>query len=201
MTPEQLERKEKERERKRAYRANNPNYTEKERKQKRAYREANIETLRAKTRDYMREWRATNREKSRARGRSWWAANSNENILDKNRKNKRIWNAANPDKIRANDAKRRASIMVDVSNAPTAKQLAALMLDPCVYCGEPSEHADHVIPLSRGGTHDIDNLVPACSKCNLSKGSKLPAVEWHGRKRTTKNRSVDLLDSGSVDVP
>ncbi len=39
-----------------------------------------------------------------------------------------------------------------------------------------------VIPLARGGTHDIDNLVPACASCNSSKGAKLPAIEWKGRK-------------------
>lgn len=33
-------------------------------------------------------------------------------------------------------------------------------------------NTEHVIPISRGGTHTIDNLRPSCSKCNKSKGSK-----------------------------
>lgn len=32
---------------------------------------------------------------------------------------------------------------------------------------------DHVQPKSRGGTHDIHNLVPACWICNGSKGTKM----------------------------
>lgn len=32
---------------------------------------------------------------------------------------------------------------------------------------------DHVIPLSRGGDHSIDNIVPSCFSCNASKGNKL----------------------------
>lgn len=32
---------------------------------------------------------------------------------------------------------------------------------------------DHVIPKSRGGSNDIDNLVPCCDRCNTKKGSKL----------------------------
>lgn len=32
---------------------------------------------------------------------------------------------------------------------------------------------DHVYPLVRGGSHHADNLVTACWKCNLSKGSYL----------------------------
>jgi hypothetical protein len=33
---------------------------------------------------------------------------------------------------------------------------------------------DHVIPLSRGGTDDWDNLAPACRWCNMEKGDFTP---------------------------
>lgn len=36
---------------------------------------------------------------------------------------------------------------------------------------------DHVVPLSRGGTHDYDNLQCLCKSCNSSKGAKLMS-EW-----------------------
>jgi hypothetical protein len=44
----------------------------------------------------------------------------------------------------------------------------------CRYCGskDADGHVDHVIPLSRGGSDSLDNLVWACSTCNLRKGSK-----------------------------
>lgn len=45
--------------------------------------------------------------------------------------------------------------------------------DACYLCGGPADTIDHVIPLSRGGTNDIDNLRPACYDCNVSKGSQL----------------------------
>ena len=48
----------------------------------------------------------------------------------------------------------------------------------CVYCGAPYEHLDHVIPLSKGGKHEIDNIVTACAKCNHSKKDKILGVEW-----------------------
>ena len=44
----------------------------------------------------------------------------------------------------------------------------------CVYCGAPATSLDHVIPRSRGGAHVWENVVAACSPCNLRKGSKLP---------------------------
>ena len=44
----------------------------------------------------------------------------------------------------------------------------------CAYCGvELSKgwHADHVIPVVRGGPDDIMNLMPVCPKCNNFKAS------------------------------
>lgn len=46
----------------------------------------------------------------------------------------------------------------------------------CRYCGVVSAVAllavDHVIPVSRGGTDDDDNLVAACIPCNAGKSDK-----------------------------
>lgn len=53
----------------------------------------------------------------------------------------------------------------------------------CYYCKaklgskRSSYHADHIIPLSQGGTNYIDNIVLTCPTCNLSKGSK-QLHEW-----------------------
>ena len=58
-------------------------------------------------------------------------------------------------------------------NPPTTEQLRELYASPCHYCGAPSKHIDHVIPLAKGGLHDISNLVGACVPCNLSKGDRI----------------------------
>lgn len=48
----------------------------------------------------------------------------------------------------------------------------------CVYCGCLDDLAcDHVVPRSRGGLNDMENLVTACRPCNSSKGDKLLS-EW-----------------------
>jgi len=44
----------------------------------------------------------------------------------------------------------------------------------CQYCGSVKDLTiDHVVPKSRGGSNNWDNLVSCCRKCNLKKGDKL----------------------------
>ena len=55
----------------------------------------------------------------------------------------------------------------------TAAQWTALVeahRGRCAYCGllRPL-HADHRVPLERGGRGDIANILPACARCNLRK--------------------------------
>lgn len=43
----------------------------------------------------------------------------------------------------------------------------------CAYCGSTeSLTLDHVVPLARGGSHAIENLVAACRTCNSRKGAR-----------------------------
>jgi len=48
----------------------------------------------------------------------------------------------------------------------------------CAYCGVArtwkNVSRDHKIPLSRGGTNDIRNIVPACRSCNVKKNARTP---------------------------
>lgn len=48
----------------------------------------------------------------------------------------------------------------------------------CAYCGSGEQiEIEHVIPLCRGGSNLIANVVPACHNCNQDKGTRTP-VEW-----------------------
>lgn len=46
----------------------------------------------------------------------------------------------------------------------------------CVWCGKllniSTVTVDHIKPVSKGGTHHIDNLQPMCRSCNSSKGNR-----------------------------
>ena len=51
----------------------------------------------------------------------------------------------------------------------------------CTYCGatEGDFEIDHIIPVSKGGSDELENLTVACKPCNRSKGNKT-IEEWCG---------------------
>jgi 5-methylcytosine-specific restriction endonuclease McrA len=49
----------------------------------------------------------------------------------------------------------------------------------CAYCGDGGDmQIEHLEPISKGGAHDIGNIVPACASCNTSKRSH-PMETWY----------------------
>lgn len=43
----------------------------------------------------------------------------------------------------------------------------------CVYCGEKRKlEIDHIVPISKGGDHIKENVVPCCHSCNAKKGAR-----------------------------
>jgi len=43
---------------------------------------------------------------------------------------------------------------------------------PCHWCGKPATTPDHLRPVSKGGKSTPENLVPACTACNFSRGAR-----------------------------
>lgn len=61
------------------------------------------------------------------------------------------------------------------------KRLPSVTCHWCCQSFDPKKcHADHVVPLSRGGKHQLSNLVIACATCNLRKNAQMPDV-WMAR--------------------
>jgi 5-methylcytosine-specific restriction endonuclease McrA len=66
----------------------------------------------------------------------------------------------------------------------------------CAYCGAGGDlQMEHVIPISKGGEHHLGNIVPACQRCNFSKG-RANAEQWYRSQpffcetRWTKLRNI-----------
>jgi 5-methylcytosine-specific restriction endonuclease McrA len=117
-------------------------------------------------------WRIVNREKVREINKKSYE-NNKEKALERNRS----WLAKNPGKFAEYHGKRRAHLNNNGGNI-TAKEwveLKAKYGNKCIVpgCNRIDVQMDHVIPLSLGGTHTIDNVQPLCTHHNTSKKAKV----------------------------
>jgi 5-methylcytosine-specific restriction endonuclease McrA len=112
---------------------------------------------------------------------------------EKLKKERRQDRADNPEKYRSADAKRwrehkdKRTLNNFIQRAKrhgvrlycTPGEWLALLKQfdfRCFYCHieltKKTRTFDHKLPLSRGGTNEIENLVPCCRRCNYRKGTK-----------------------------
>lgn len=64
----------------------------------------------------------------------------------------------------------------------------------CQYCGKKNVHLtiDHILPKSRGGRDEWENLVTSCDTCNNFKGNRTP--EEAGLKLLSKPRKPNPIN-------
>ena len=134
---------------------------------------------RARIREVRKAWYAANAEERRAYQRAYMASNPEARAT--NRRLVAEWYKRNPARTRDKHARRRAR---EGAGRVTQEEWDALLVREggyCAYCGTESEKLtmDHVVPLSRGGAHSIENILPACKSCNSRKSARTPS-EWFG---------------------
>lgn len=148
------------------------------------YRKENADTLRKRDRqryekrreqqrEYHRQYYQENKEECARRNREYHLANYEQIKAAAKR-----WQKANPDKKRNYQRQRRAWKLGAESERYCEGDINAMWHEQdgvCSYCEIPlfgDYHVDHVIPLSRGGSDRLDNLVLACPSCNRWKSTK-----------------------------
>lgn len=140
------------------------------------YRAANVEEIGRRH----SEWRSQpkNRAKIAETGRAWGQDNP-----ERARAKARRWRESNPLRARTvaeNSRARRRSVPGELSGTDLLLKFREQQ-GRCRYCdkkigrGRAGDwHVDHVVPISKGGTNHPDNIVVACSDCNLRKHNKMP---------------------------
>lgn len=162
-----------------------------------AYREAHAKELQASSQQYYQE----HKDACLARMKAWVAENRpRSNAIKKTsalahpetgKRSNRRYRLAHPDRRKATfDAwrsKNRAKMVLyqqkrtaTQRNAPRNdltpaewEEIKAAYGHCCVYCGRQMQRLamDHLTPLSQGGSHTKQNVVPACKSCNSKKGT------------------------------
>lgn len=165
-----------------AFRAANPEIN---RQRERAWRAAHPDYYRTKA----TRWRAADPERSRAAARASYQRNkvSRKALRDARpdvlRKQREAWRKANLDKDAAKSRRRHARKR-GAAGSHTLEQFRCLCEIggwKCAYCSceltAKTVTEDHVMPISRGGSDFIENIVPACVSCN-SRKKAMTAVEY-----------------------
>ena len=130
------------------------------------------------SKEAMRRWRANNPEERSARDRAY-----KERHRDQVNEGYRRYARNHRDQRLANSRRRRARVSGAGGNFTLAEWRGLLdrYEHRCAYCGVDAPlQADHRVPLCRGGMHDVENILPACGRCNRRK-STMSEVEFRSR--------------------
>ena len=137
-----------------------------------------------RAREAMRRWRLNHPDEHRAENRAYYAR-------DPERRQRQIESSPNRRAVRkAADARRRSRKLQSPGSYTYVEWLLLVTTfgRQCAYCAREGQlHADHRIPLARGGYNSIDNIVPACSSCNLRKCT-LTEAEFRARLAAEKDQ-------------
>jgi len=110
-------------------------------------------------------------------------------------RNKERTRAARQQRSRERYAAKRASLLsARRERYATDYEFADDHAGHCANCGSSERiEADHRIPLYRGGSNEISNILPACRPCNRRKHRK---TEEEFRALLQAERAAQLLGSG-----
>jgi 5-methylcytosine-specific restriction endonuclease McrA len=80
---------------------------------------------------------------------------------------------------RRRHSQRRRTLKSAKKDSKVRTRILAINVGPCkcYWCGvklPTGGHADHIVPLSKGGSHTCDNIVAACKICNETKKDTMP---------------------------
>lgn len=137
------------------------------------------EKVRKRNNKFMKNWRLNNLEIARRRNAEYREKNRallTQKTLEYNREH--------PEVVHIRNIRRRSHTSKAPINDLSIKQWIEVknaFNHCCAYCDKPSQKLtiDHITPVSRGGSHTLHNIVPACHSCNSKKavGAPLTSVQ------------------------
>lgn len=137
---------------------------------KRWYQRNRLKRL-AQTRAYQQAHKEAYRERSRV-------YDATPSRRAKRNASTRVWRKAHPEANAAYHARRKArlrnpDVISEAKSTALIRAWKKQRVFTCYYCQLffPTRqlHIDHIIPISKGGSHTVGNLCRSCDSCNLKK--------------------------------
>jgi 5-methylcytosine-specific restriction endonuclease McrA len=144
-------------------------------------------------RETMKKWREKNPQLHRDRNKksrdadkqraTAARARSYQKNKQKENQSSRLYYQRFPEKYREAASLRNRKKLVNGIFFVSASELKKLYSSTCALCASAdSIEIDHIVPISKGGSHSIGNLQPLCRPCNRSKSDKFLIVVKMNRK-------------------
>ena len=167
-------------------------------KQRKLYRESNKESIAAQLKkwcdnnvEHRRLYRETNKEYIAKRHKQY--REDHKEVISKRES---LWAKNNLDKLVMKSQKRRARErqLPHTLTPEQWKTVKQYFNGTCVYCGEEKTLTiDHFIPAMKSGELGVNNVLPACSSCNSSKGIKSFSLWYPKQLFYNKSREQKIL--------
>jgi len=111
------------------------------------------------------------KERKSARARQYYLENKEKILLQQKQ-----YYEANKENWSEKRHKRRAGGEPTYVKVEDIQKLKSLQQNKCPVCKCElvKHHLDHIVPISKGGKHEFDNLQLLCPTCNLNKHAKDP---------------------------
>lgn len=137
------------------------------------YREKNKEKLRESSRRYYEE----NKDKIKSYIKGFYQTDRGRHLRTQHHYNR----------------KRHIEGSIDTLSYEDWQESLANFNNECAYCGRRDRiQRDHVVPLSKNGHNNKQNIIPACIHCNSSKNDS-PLEEWYPEQECYSNKRMNRI--------
>lgn len=128
--------------------------------------------------------------------------NYQKNNLDKFRESAKKWRQSSKGKIYSQVKRARKINLEDRGLIPEELSRVLTQMPVCQNCSSKENLTlDHHIPLTRGGTLSLGNVVILCNPCNSSKKNSLPIDFYDSKKLNKINKLLKTQVNFHQDVP
>ena len=176
-------------------------------------KERNKQYNRKNMQEYNKQWNENNRDCRKKYNKQW-----NENNRERRNELNKQWREANPEynkqwnennrELRKKANHKRRALKAQNGGEYTLEQWQECLefFDyKCAYSGaelnKDNTNIEHIIPISKGGTSNITNIVPALDSVNFSKNAS-DMLEWYKKQpyysEERLNKILDWIEYASI---